>query len=236
MSVDITDGTTTLNAYKLASKVGIADEITVYGKVGSYKENKQIVEATATVVTAHTCTEFTDATCEAAKACTVCGATDGEALGHNYVDGTCERCGAEKPASTTYKFSEYAAGEQYAANEVHVLDETVTVTTTDCHFTTELRIYYSAVNEYNPNGRNGVAVFAMTSAVKSLSINAGNKANPIEVYGSTDGENWTLITTIEATADYTDYPIELGETAYTFIKLAAVSGQARVASITIELQ
>jgi hypothetical protein len=75
----------------------------------------------------------------------------------------------------------------------------------------------------------------MTSAVKSLSINAGN-GKPLAVYGSTDGENWTLITNIEATAEYTDYPVELGETAYTFIKLAAVSGQARVASITIELQ
>ncbi len=237
MSVDITDGTTTLNAYKLGSKVGIADEITVYGKVGSYKDKKQIVDATAVVETAHTCTEFADATCETAKTCTVCGKTEGDALGHNYVDGICDRdgCGAEKPASTTYTFADYAAGEQYAAGEVHKLDDNVTVTTTDCHFTTQLRLYYSEVNDWNPNGRNGVAVFAMTSAVKSLSLNAGEKAGPMAVYGSTDGETWTLITTIDVTSTYTDYNVELGETAYTFIKLAATEKQVRVASITIEL-
>ncbi|MBQ3012951.1 MAG: OB-fold nucleic acid binding domain-containing protein [Clostridia bacterium] len=237
MSVDITDGTTTLNAYKLGSKVGAGDVIIVYGKVGSYKDNKQIVDATAEVVTAHTCTEFTDATCDAPKTCTVCGATEGEALGHNYVDGICDRdgCGAEKPASTTYTFADYEAGEQYAAGEVHKLDDNVTVTTTDCHFTTQLRLYYSEVNDWNPNGRNGVAVFAMTSAVKSLSLNAGEKAGPMAVYGSTDGETWTLITTIDVTSTYTDYNVELGETAYTFIKLAATEKQVRVASITIEL-
>ena len=235
MSVDITDGTTTLNAYKLGSKVGVADEITIYGKVGSYKGTKQIVDATATVVTAHTCTEFTEATCDAAKTCKVCGKADGEALGHNYVDGTCSACGAVKPASTTYAFADYEAGVQYAANEVHKLDDNVTVTTTDCHFTSELRIYFSEVNGYNPNGRNGVAVFAMTSAVKSLSLNAGGKAGPMAVYGSTDGETWTPITTIDVTSNYTDYDVELGETAYTFIKLAATESQVRVKTITIEL-
>ena len=75
----------------------------------------------------------------------------------------------------------------------------------------------------------------MASAVKSLSINAGEKANPIEVYGSTDGTNWTLITTLNPTTSSADYNVALGETAYTFIKLAATNGQARVASITIEL-
>jgi len=136
----------------------------------------------------------------------------------------------------TYVFADYEAGEQYAANEVHKLDDNVTVTTTDAHFTKQLRLYYSEVNDWNPNGRNGVAVFAMTSAVKSLSLNAGEKAGPMAVYGSTDGENWTLITTIDVTSTYTDYSVELGETAYTFIKLAATEKQVRVASVTIELQ
>lgn len=155
--------------------------------------------------------------------------------GDNTEDTTPEG-GDETPAGAkTYTFADYEAGEQYAADEVHKLDDNVTVTTTDAHFTSQLRLYYSEVNDWNPAGRNGIAVFAMTSAVKSLSINAGGKANPIAVYGSTDGENWTLITTIAATETYTDYAVELGETAYTFIKLAATEGQARVQSITVEL-
>ena len=155
----------------------------------------------------------------------------------NTEDTTTPDAGEITPeGAKTYTFANYEAGEQYAAGEVHQLDDNVTVTTTDCHFTTQLRLYYSAVNDYNPNGRNGVAVFAMTSAVKSLSLNAGGKAGPIEVYGSTDGDSWTLITTIESTTTYTDYDVALGETAYTYIKLAATASQVRVASITIELQ
>lgn len=34
--------------------------------------------------------KWTDATCETSKTCSVCGATDGEANGHTWVDGTCE--------------------------------------------------------------------------------------------------------------------------------------------------
>ena len=138
---------------------------------------------------------------------------------------------ATPAADGTYTFANYEAGTQYAANEVHVLDDKVTVTTNDSHFTTQIRLYQQEANEYGP-ARNGTAVFATASAVKSLSINAGGKANPIEVYGSTDGSTWTLITTIEATSAYADYEITLGSTEYTYIKLAAVSGQARVASVT----
>ena len=37
---------------------------------------------------------WTDADCTDPKTCTVCGTTEGEALGHNYVDGYCTRCGS----------------------------------------------------------------------------------------------------------------------------------------------
>ena len=131
----------------------------------------------------------------------------------------------------TYTFANYEAGVQYAENEVHVLDEMVTVTTNESHFTKQLRLYQNAANNYGP-ARNGTAVFQLASAVKSLSINAGEKANPVTVYGSTDGVNWVLITVVEATSTYTDYEITLNSTEYTYIKLAATDGQARVASIT----
>ena len=50
MSVNITDGTTTLNAYKLASKVEVGDTITVYGKIGSYNNVKQIAAGATAVI------------------------------------------------------------------------------------------------------------------------------------------------------------------------------------------
>ncbi len=41
---------------------------------------------------------FKAATCEAPKTCSACGAIEGDALGHNYVNGVCSNCGATNPA------------------------------------------------------------------------------------------------------------------------------------------
>ena len=40
---------------------------------------------------------WTDADCKTPKTCELCGAKDGAALGHNYVDGACTRCGLVDP-------------------------------------------------------------------------------------------------------------------------------------------
>ena len=46
--------------------------------------------------------------------------------------------------SKTYVISNFSAGTQYAKNEVHKLDDFLTITTTECHFTSELRMYSSS--------------------------------------------------------------------------------------------
>ena len=40
--------------------------------------------------------KWNNATCTVAKRCSVCGATEGAALGHNYQNGVCTRCGYAK--------------------------------------------------------------------------------------------------------------------------------------------
>ena len=134
-----------------------------------------------------------------------------------------------------YVFADYTAGEQYAVGEVHKLDDKVTVTTNECHFTSQLRIYYVEVGNANvPEGRNGNAVFTLASAAKKFVVSAGGKTGKIAVYGSTDGENWTLLTTLEPTSTYTEYEVALGDAAYTSLKLAGVNAQARVDYVIIE--
>ena len=148
-----------------------------------------------------------------------------------------ETPGGETPAVTNgkYVFANYAAGEQYAVGEVHKLDDKVTVTTYQCHFTSQLRIYWVAVGNQNvPEGREGYAVFTLASAAKKLVVSAGDKTGKIAVYGSTDGENWTILTTLETTKTYTEYEVALGDSAYTYIKLAGVDAQARVDYVIIE--
>lgn len=39
--------------------------------------------------------QYADADCVTAKTCTLCGVTRGSALGHDYADGFCTRCGEE---------------------------------------------------------------------------------------------------------------------------------------------
>lgn len=60
---------------------------------------------------------FGEAACTQAKTCAVCGATEGDALGHSYTGGKCDRCGAnmpgyeEKPSGCNhnYQISQQAA-------------------------------------------------------------------------------------------------------------------------------
>ena len=149
-------------------------------------------------------------------------------------DSVCDKCeatisGEITPSDPkTYTFSEYAAGTQYAGGEVHKLDDNTTITTTECHFTSELRIYASSAHD-------GYAVIHSKEAVKSISVNAGNKVDTINVYGSDDdGATWELIGTISVTTtSYKDYSLDL-EGSYNYIKLdVAGSQQIRVKTLTL---
>lgn len=119
-----------------------------------------------------------------------------------------------------YVFSKYEAGKQYAENEAHVLDEYTTVTTTKCHFTSELRIYSSSTN-------NGFAIISCTNVIAGFRMNAGNKVDTLNVYGSVDGAEYTLIKGIEVTtSSYTDYTLDIDHTlGYKYLKLDVAGSQ-----------
>jgi hypothetical protein len=83
----------------MKANVNVGDQITVTGTMATYNGSRQVAAgATAEIIAAHTCTDFTDATCTAPKTCNICGKTEGSALGHNYVEGACDRCGAAEPS------------------------------------------------------------------------------------------------------------------------------------------
>ena len=103
--------------------------------------------------------------------------------------------GGGTPTETTkeYTFSNYSEGAQYAENEEHKLDDDVTIHTTECHFTTQLRIYSSSTH-------NGYVVSnQLPGAIKSMSFNLGYKKDNLLVYGSTDGTTWTQVGSITTT-------------------------------------
>ena len=83
--------------FRTNTQVGLGDVVKVEGTVTIYYEKAQIAQgSTTTVVTAHTCSTFTDADCLNAAKCTVCGKEGTAALGHTEAnaEGNCDRCGA----------------------------------------------------------------------------------------------------------------------------------------------
>ena len=190
----------------MATKPAVGDTITVLGIIGKYND-PQMKNGWLVAYTAAAVEEETEEETDAPEV---------------------------PEGAVTYTFADYEAGEQYATNETHVLDENVTVITNEAHFTTQIRLYDSAANNYGP-ARSGTATFIATSAITSFSLNAGNKAAELQVYGKTEGGEWTLITTLTTAAAYADFTVELGDTAYTQIMLDAVGAQVRVASVTIGL-
>ena len=216
------DGSTRFDALDLQPVAG--DTVTIYGIIGQYNGTPQIkngwIVAHGVNTPAETLPEEEITTPE-------------ETLPEESMP---EESFPDVPfeGKVTYTFENYEAGEQYAKDEVHKLDDMVTVITTDAHFTKQIRLYQQAENQYGP-ARNGTAIFQTASAIKSLSINAGEKKNPFEVYGSTNGTDWVLITTIIVeTTEYVDFEIALDSDEYTYIKLATITGQARIAAVTFE--
>ena len=200
---------------KMPAQPAVGDTITVLSTTGNYKGTPQLKNATLVCLTAAAPEEG--------------GTEEG-----GTEEGGTEEGGTTTTAGKTYTFADYAKGEQYAMNEEHKLDDNVTVITNDAHFREEIRLYDSQTTaEYQ--GHDSTATFVATSAIKSLALNAGNNAGELKVYGSTDGTNWTLITTITVAKDYADFTVDLSGTAYTQIKLDAVGAQLRVKTITIEL-
>ena len=139
---------------------------------------------------------------------------------------------ASAAETKSYTFSSYTAGTQYAKNEVHVLDEDITVVTNNCHFTSELRIYSSSSN-------NGYAIIKSTSKViTAISVNAGNKTDTLVVYGSNDdGANWTEAGTISVTStSYKDYTLSLSD-SYKWLKIDVKgSNQVRLKKMSLTLE
>lgn len=126
--------------------------------------------------------------------------------------------------------SDFPAGTRYAENEMHDLGNGLVIYTNKCHFTSELRIYSS--DSYN----GFVLSDPLPGTIQSMTFNMGYKKDVLNVYGSTDKENWTLVKGIETTStSYKDYTLSFPSNAsHTCFKLD-VKGteQIRIKSISI---
>ena len=87
--------------FRTGTNAKIGDQVTVTGNVTLYNTSNQIAQGSTTVIdVVHVCSDFEPADCLNAASCVVCGAVSGNALGHNYVNGTCDRCNATEVSGT----------------------------------------------------------------------------------------------------------------------------------------
>ena len=113
-----------------------------------------------------------------------------------------------------YVMADYAAGTQFANNEEHVLDEYVTITTTQCWFTEEaIRLYVSTTHDGN-------VVVSAKNLISSFAMNVGGNAGTLNIFGSENGSDWEPITTATVTKNYDVIEVSYFG-AYKYLKLDA---------------
>ena len=140
---------------------------------------------------------------------------------------------AENTKTINVTFSDYPKGALYADNEVHVLSEELTIYTTDCYFTSELRIYSNANNGFVISNRLPGRITQMTfkAAYESLK-------DVLNVYGSNNGSDWELVDAISITNNENSYKSytapSFSENNYTYFKLdVAGYNQLRIKSMSV---
>lgn len=114
---DVVSGTTTVGC---SEPTAIGETSTTTTEQTTQQTTKQSTDVvttkkpskTETVSTAHKHT-FAEATCKSAKKCTICGYTEGKALGHNYKSAdcksekTCSRCGFKSGEKGDHTYSNF---------------------------------------------------------------------------------------------------------------------------------
>lgn len=88
------DSETKILIYRTSEELKVGDSVIVTGVIGQYNNVNQIAQGSKVEKPCNH--QWTAATCETPKTCSACNETEGEALGHNYVDGACDREGCGK--------------------------------------------------------------------------------------------------------------------------------------------
>ena len=227
------DGTIRYDDDAFTVKFKDGDTITVSAKIAKNDSGKPQLHETR--LADHTDIAPADHTCD------VCGVAEITDHTDENGDNLCDICAVSIGGGSTapdpeitievtnkYTFSDYSAGTQYAENEEHILDENTTIVTTQCHFTSELRIYASSAH-------NGYAIIKSSNPITTIGVNAGDNKDNIVIYGSNDnGTTWVEVATISVTSNsYKDYTAELTP-GYTWLKFDVEGeNQVRLKSITL---
>ncbi len=135
--------------------------------------------------------------------------------------------------SATYNFATITSvvPETYRVqyeDSTYKLDNVVSLNIVEAHINTQLRLYSSSTHD-------GIAIFTSTRVISGITLNIGKNSDALNVYGSTDGINWTLIKEESVTSAFSDHTIAIDSTAgYKYLKLDVKgTNQLQIKTMTI---
>lgn len=215
-----------------AETVGVADVITVTGTIKNYNGTIEFdTGCTFVTVTAHTCTAWSDATCQVPALCTVCGdAKDSVLAGHNYVEGSCSVCGASESSeslATAEATLSFAAKDQrtffdtnkqvWEQNGITLTNEKASSTSDVADYANPARFYKSSSIEVTAPGQITKIEFVANSASYATALQSS--------IGTVDGatvtvNGSTVIVTFSTPVD-------------SFVIASLSGGQVRMDSVTV---
>ena len=159
--------------------------------------------------------------------CSVCNEvlvaqTEIAALGHTYAEGVCSTCGEAEPSEATYVFADYAQSAAVSTATTYTLDHRVSITLSSGYLTSQLRVY---------KGAN--VIFTSTQPIDSITFNAGYKDGNADIYVTTDGSTWKLLTEVAYVTTYTDYTVDLPINVIG-VKIEVLDNQIRIVNATLK--
>lgn len=226
----ITDGTNVLYIYKVfdaegetkygdfEKKPGVGDTITLYGVVGMYNDAPQMKNAWMKSFEAHE-HKYSKPTCDKLSVCSICGATEGEVLGHNFVDGICDVCGTSENITIA---DAIALGNAYERDQY----------TKDKYYITGVITSISNPTDGNMKITDGINVFTVfhTYGDKNCTVKFGDMANKpvvgdtVIVYGIVGNYQGTAQTKEVWLVEFTSHECDWDDATCVLPKTCSICG------------
>ncbi len=217
-----------LYIYRLSTQVALHDIITITGAMATYNGARQIgAGATADKIGTHTCSDFTEATCEKLAACVFCGTTTGELAAHNYVDGVCSVCGKEEGAAEvveyelTLSFADTANRTEFSTSKQVWVQNGVIFTNNKASSTSNVANYYNPVRLYKSSE---IVITVEGKLITKIVFECGSDSYATALANSISGAT--------ATVSSKTVTVELDSAVESFT-ISSMSAQVRVNSLTV---
>ena len=210
----------------MTSKPLKGDEITVLTVLGCYNGTPQAKNAWMYNLVKHTEHIWIDATCQTPKTCSVCEATEGELLDHEYIDGVCKGCGNVEGAAAlvnaTISFFDKSNRTDYSTS-IQVWEQNgVKVTNNKLNSTSDVADYANPARFY---ASSNLVIEAVGISKIVFDTNSNTYATVLKnSIGTVSGATVTVIND-KVTVEFNS-PVD----SFTIAKF---TGQVRMDSITI---